>query len=627
MNNSFLIQLIVSQQKTVADFEPADESLFPVPEIRKILHKTEENISSFYQNIYLRYVDECLPNGEPLFKLAQSKSGLHITLYIKKKGIPHFIQSHKKELLSIGVHPAIIHSIITNTSIPKRGETTYTLNQLFEMFNYREFKLNQLDEKTIERMLDDTYISANNEVKPLIFYTLNLSNKPSLSIEREAIGVFLAKWGKALNIPEKILIQARASASLPETCEERISISEMALQIGANSSLVNWLNEQAVDIFKNDIIDGKPLFIRARTKNMRPATYILRAGINYFLQKYRHLLPEGNHQTLKTDSAPTTYPIRLRLDQALSLFKKANGYLPHIKKLVFQTTAQDTFPFDLGNGQTKEMPICVITQEDRKKPIIFIYQDGMPYFAKKHEEALLKMNVSYEILSNLFKKAHLPYLKNNTVIKLYDLYLASFSSLSEDEFEDCLVANAPDSIQVQNSFGQTEQINPLIVVQTLKQRYIALHSITAYDLLEKNAEALKLSTTDLLRLKTILNQQNKPILNIYTLLSEMGLNIHQRTTFKNNHLLSNTNLIQENPQQKEVIVFFNKYKDKRTGFVTIGVYEDAIYLFIQRFYNELISLGATPQKLMEIAHRFVPQKIVSSHKKINPPTPERQKES
>ena len=370
------------------------------------------------------------------------------------------------------------------------------------------------------------------------------------------------------------------------------------------------------------MLGERPLFQRAVDPCMRAHTYILKAGIEQFIKKHHHILAlHGlSLSSENRDSEPKS--IKLRLDQVLALLHKTNAYLPMIKKMAYRTTPNDTFLLDVGNGQKKQMPICVISKKDKSKPIIFIYEPALPYFAKKHEEALLQMEVSYHVLQNLFQKANLPYFENNRLIKLHDLYLNSLSPLTEDEFEDVLLSHTPDTMDMINSVGEGERRNPMVIVQTLKKRYIAFHSRCLPPLIETLGDKLGLSKTGVKRLNALIEKE-KPLIHLHSYLEYLGIK-RDRSKFINSVVKPNLGKIhQENPNTAP-IVFFTTYMDKQEGSICTGLFIEAIPLFLKEFEQDLRQYKAYPEQLnpfKEMPHRISIQLPMSSVKKI-----EREKE-
>ena len=621
---AYTLKLIESKKVSLSDFEKAPNTYMPIAELHRWLGVSKDECPDLLKFVTDNCLDETYTRSEPCFKIALNSKN-KLTLYLVEKALNYFLTTHKLSLNQMGISNERINFVLNRFKYQPKTEEIYALHHLITPLMGRSFKFKYhlLPRKTIEALLKEEVMDESGAIKPLMFF-ISIASRQYLAVRRENIPHLLEKWGKTFGMSDAVIQKSIHNNPLPDINKDMVELSSFSKDTQSSDSFMHWFLNTAPLFFKKDFEGENPIFIKAKTDNMQEVICLNQDKIKSFVQDNKDFLlmhglnPIFVQKKTKTpleSTTPAKFPCLL-VNQLAQKLGKATDFIPGLKKFIVENCLNDTFMLKIAPKNEIKAPVFLYYKSFSSEETLYIYEKAVPDFVNAHLQKLLDMGVSFQTLNGILNEKKMGFSHPDSLWALKDLYLHSFSPLSEKEFNAVISNHLKDTYHLLQKDGELKKLN--IFVQTpAKKNPIKVMTAALPILLNKTKDKLGLSNLDIDRLVHLSLMKEIPeVIDIKSICQTLQVPDKNESKVIDLFKLSKNRAYRQYfpDRSRRVIPVFGYNRDKSWG-LKVGIYKSSLAFCLKMIQDELIQLGANPKKIHELKQLHAYEKILNPIKK------------
>ena len=621
---AYTLKLIDSKKASLSDFEKAPNTYMPIAELHRWLGVSKEDCPELSKFITEKCLDETYTRSEPCFKIALNSKN-KLTLYIVEKALSYFLTTHKLSLNQMGISNKRIQFVIDRFKYQPKTEEVYALHHLITPLMGRNFKFKYhlLPRKTIEALLNEQVTDQTGATKPLTFF-ISIANRQYLAVKRENIPQLLEKWGKTFGLSDSVIQKSIHNHPLPDLDNTMIELSAFSRTTKSSDSFMHWFLNTAELFFKKDFEGENASFIKAKTNNMQEVICLKQDKIENFIKYNKdfllmHGLNPAYAQKKTKENIEETEPYKfpcLLVNQLAQKLGKATDFIPMLKTFILSSCLEDTFMLPLNHKEEVKMPVFLYYKSFSSEETLYIYEKALPDFVNTHLQKLLDMGVYFKTLNGILNEKRTGFSQTDDLWPLKDLYLHSFTPLSEKEFNNVISDHLEDSFHLLQKDGSLKELN-IFVHTPAKKNPIKVLTAALPILLNKIKDKLGLSNLDVDRLIRLSLMKKIPeVIEIKSFCQVLEIPAKNEPQIINLFKLSKNRAYRQYfpDRSRRVIPVFGDSRDKSWG-LKVGIYKPNLAFCLKMIQDELIQLGANPKKIHELKQLHACERILFQTKK------------
>ena len=487
-------------------------------------------------------------------------------------------------------------------------KTHYSLYQLLvELTRTDRFNMGKISEKIKDELLKETYTNSNGDIKKMFIYPspAGITTRNFISIYREAIPQFLKKWGSFFQVPDHIIKTIENTQNLPDISHEMITIFDFCKKTNSPHSLAFWIEQNAFTLLKNKN-PSIPFFALAKDVFMFKCITLIKKNLAHFVLSHQeilkfHGLPQKvidhakngtlltyleESQNLKYTKETEVETPMFRVDELCKKLKKANSFIPYLRKFIVQNCLNDTFDLKIENMPPIQIPMFSYFVAFKKdKSSCYIYKKALPHFVQKHENELIGLGVKHATLNDILKKHNLRSKFTSKIISFQEAYLLSMPNIEYSKFRRILkTATLPNDESLEDG---------IVFVETTKKDPYYINTTSLIEILKNQTDELGMPPQAIERVEMLIQSPQKAVIPVSYFLKNIGISVQKAAAFNTKILKPNKNktltYVNHEGQTQKIIPF--GHAKTASGQIFIGVFLEATDAIIQNFNPELKELG------------------------------------
>lgn len=265
---------------------------------------TQEILELFGDESYFETDENGNKVAIPVFE--RVKSGpVYVTVFKNEKAMHSFVSKHRDFLIERGVNSYIIKDLLGEKPIVWMSDSdkVIPLSEFETVFHFSK----RIAKTVRENYLDETYPSVDEVGNPIekdMFVWVATRNKGtgSICIHKEALPYFAERHQSEFNIAPHVVDELFGRIKIVPKTADLITVWDLCHILGKTSDVSkkrfeafiqqNCMNDTFLPIRKGTQADKTPLFTYARQQSGHILICMKKAGLPFFLKRYKKNLEE-----------------------------------------------------------------------------------------------------------------------------------------------------------------------------------------------------------------------------------------------------------------------------------------------------------------------------------------------